>query len=73
MVKKIVFFFSILFFLTSGVYADRPKVGLVLAGGGAKGFAHVGVLKVLEGNGIYVDYIAGTSTGGIVGAVSAYG
>ena len=73
MVKKIIFFLSIIFCLTSGVYADRPEVGLVLAGGGAKGFAHVGVLKVLEDNGIHVDYIAGTSMGGIVGALSAYG
>lgn len=73
MAKKIIFLLSILFFLASGVYAERPKVGLVLAGGGAKGFAHVGVLKVLEDNGIHVDYIAGTSMGGIVGALSAYG
>ena len=73
MVKKIVCILSILFCLTSGISADRPKVDLVLAGGGAKGFAHVGVLKVLEDNGIHVDYIAGTSMGGIVGALSAYG
>ncbi|MBO7048907.1 MAG: patatin-like phospholipase family protein [Spirochaetia bacterium] len=73
MVKKIVCILSILFCLTSGISAERPKVGLVLAGGGAKGFAHIGVLKVLEDNGIHVDYIAGTSMGGIVGALSAYG
>ena len=73
MVKKIVFVLAILVCLASGVSADRPKVGLVLAGGGAKGFAHIGVLKVLEDNGIHVDYIAGTSMGGIVGALSAYG
>ena len=73
MVKKIVCILSILFCLTSGISAERPKVGLVLAGGGAKGFAHVGVLKVLEDNGIHIDYIAGTSMGGIVGALSAYG
>lgn len=51
----------------------RPKVGLVLAGGGALGFAHIGVLKVLEENNIHVDYIAGTSMGGIIGALSAFG
>ena len=73
MVKKIICLISILFCLISGVSAERPKVGLVLAGGGAKGFAHIGVLKVLEDNGIHVDYIAGTSMGGIVGALSAYG
>ena len=65
----------ILFCLASGISAaeERPKVGLVLAGGGALGFAHIGVLKVLEDNGIHVDYIAGTSMGGIIGALAAYG
>lgn len=41
--------------------ASRPKVGLVLSGGGAKGAAHIGVLKYLEEAGIPIDYIAGTS------------
>jgi len=40
---------------------ERPKIGLVLSGGGARGFAHIGVLKVLEAHRIPVDYIAGTS------------
>lgn len=51
----------------------RPKVGLVLAGGGALGMAHVGVLKVLEENRIPVDIITGTSMGSIVGAAYASG
>ncbi|WPR72066.1 patatin-like phospholipase family protein [Flavobacterium sp. NG2] len=51
----------------------RPKVGLVLSGGGAKGFAHIGVLKVLEEVGIKVDYIGGTSMGAIVGGIYASG
>lgn len=51
----------------------RPKVGVVLSGGGAKGFAHIGALKVLEEVGIPVDYIAGTSMGSIVGALYAIG
>ncbi len=49
------------------------KVGLVLSGGGAKGFAHVGVLKVLEEAGIRVDYIAGTSMGAVIGGLYAVG
>ncbi len=49
------------------------KVGLVLSGGGAKGFAHVGILKVLEETGVRVDYIGGTSMGAIVGAMYASG
>lgn len=51
----------------------RPKIGLSLAGGGAKGFAHVGVLKVLDSLGVKVDYIAGTSMGAIVGGLYAAG
>ncbi len=52
---------------------ERPKIGLVLSGGGAKGLAHIGVLKVLEEAGIRPDYIAGTSMGGIVGGLYAIG
>jgi NTE family protein len=51
----------------------RPKIGLVLSGGGAKGLAHVGVLKVLEEEGIQIDYITGTSMGSIVGGLYAIG
>lgn len=51
----------------------RPKIGLVLSGGGAKGAAHVGVLKVLEANHIPIDYIAGTSIGAFVGGMYALG
>ena len=51
----------------------RPKIGLVLSGGGAKGFAHIGVLKVLEQAGVKVDYIAGTSMGAVIGGLYASG
>lgn len=53
--------------------AQRKKVGLVLGGGGAKGAAHIGVLKVLEEAGIPIDYIAGTSIGSIVGGLYSIG
>ena len=49
------------------------KVGLVLSGGGAKGLAHIGVLKVLEEAGVRIDYIGGTSMGAMVGALYAAG
>ena len=49
----------------------KPKVGLVLSGGGAKGFAHIGVLKVIEQSGLQIDYIAGTSMGAVVGGLYA--
>lgn len=50
-----------------------PKIGLVLSGGGAKGFAHIGVLKVIDSLDIKIDYIAGTSMGAIVGSLYASG
>lgn len=53
--------------------AKRPKIGLVLSGGGAKGLAHIGVLKVLEEAGIRPDYITGTSMGSIIGGLYASG
>lgn len=53
--------------------AQRPKVGVVLCGGGAKGASHVGVLKVLEENNIPIDYIVGTSMGAIVGGLYSIG
>ena len=51
----------------------RPTIGLVLSGGGARGFAHIGVLKVLDANHIPIDYIGGASMGGLVGAMYAMG
>ncbi|NNC37439.1 MAG: hypothetical protein EX271_05560 [Acidimicrobiales bacterium] len=53
--------------------ADRPRIGLVLGGGGARGLSHVGVIKVLEDNQIPIDVIAGTSMGAIVGSLYASG
>jgi NTE family protein len=51
----------------------RPKVALALGGGAARGFAHIGVIKVLEQHGITVDMVAGTSAGSVVGALYAAG
>ncbi len=54
--------------------ADRePKIGLVLSGGGAKGIAHIGALKVIEEAGVELDFIAGSSMGAIVGGLYASG
>jgi NTE family protein len=60
-------------FITDAKALQRPRVGLVLSGGGAKGFAHIGMLKLLDSLQIPVDYIAGTSMGGIIGALYAIG
>jgi NTE family protein len=53
--------------------ATRPKIGLALSGGGARGLAHIGVLQVLEEVGIEPDYISGTSMGSIIGGLYAIG
>ena len=71
----------LLLFLFTFVFANaqdsivkpRPKIGLVLSGGGAKGLAHIGVLKKIEEAGIQIDYISGTSMGAIVGGLYAAG
>ena len=52
---------------------NKPKVAVVLSGGGAKGFAHIGVLKVLEEEGIPSGIIVGTSMGGIIGGLYSIG
>src|SRR5215475_5837934 len=51
----------------------KPKIGVVLSGGGAKGLAHIGILKAIDSAGLKVDYITGTSMGSIIGALYAVG
>ena len=66
----------ILLFISSVAFAqleEDPEVGLVLSGGGAKGLAHIGALKVLEEAGVEIDYIGGTSMGAIIGSLYAAG
>ena len=59
--------------LNDTIQAPRPKVGVVLSGGGAKGAAHIGALKYIEEIGLPVDYIVGTSMGSIIGGLYALG
>ncbi len=73
--NKILIYTSLIL-LSLNVYAQEKKelkVGLTLSGGGAKGLAHVGVIKVLEKAGVKIDYITGTSMGAIVGGLYAIG
>ena len=51
----------------------KPKIGLTLSGGGAKGLAHIGILKAIDSAGLKIDYITGTSMGAILGALYAVG
>lgn len=73
------YLFFYLFFAVNLLFSQHyqnkkdVKVGLVLSGGGAKGLAHIGVLKVLEEAGVRIDYIGGTSMGAIVGAMYSAG
>jgi NTE family protein len=71
--KKYVFFTIVFAFSILSIKAFSQKVGLVLSGGGAKGVAHIGVIRALEENGIPIDYIAGTSMGAIIGGLYAAG
>ena len=59
--------------ITAASASQRPKIGVALGGGSAKGFAHVGVLEWLEEHRIPIDYVAGTSMGGLVGGAYATG
>lgn len=72
-ILRYIFIGSLLFFVTISHASQRPKVGLALSGGGARGLAHVGVLRALEEQNIPIDYIAGTSAGALVGAMYASG
>jgi len=73
--KSITLFFLVLFSITihSQAPAKPEKLGLVLSGGAAKGLAHIGVLKVLEEEGIEPQFITGTSMGSIIGGLYAIG
>jgi NTE family protein len=72
----ILFTFAFLLLPFNSIAQDsikKPKIGLVLSGGGAKGLAHIGVLKVIDSLGIKIDYVGGTSMGAIVGGLYASG
>lgn len=74
MIKRLLFLVAVLIpFLTTSQEKEDIKVGLVLSGGGAKGLAHIGALKVIEEAGVKIDYIGGTSMGAIVGGLYAVG
>lgn len=67
------FLTGIIILFSNVLWAQRPKVGLVLSGGGAKGISHVGILQAIDSAGLKIDYITGTSMGSIVGALYAVG
>ena len=60
-------------FQTATAQMERPKIGLTLSGGGAKGIAHIGLLKAIDSAGLKIDYVTGTSMGSVVGGLYAAG
>jgi NTE family protein len=72
---KFIWLFALLLFcsLTVTGQSKRPSIGLTLSGGGAKGLAHIGILKAIDSAGLKIDYITGTSMGSIMGALYAVG
>lgn len=74
---KLFFILLTSFIYTTSLYAQqinhRPKIGLTLSGGGAKGLAHIGILKAIDSAALKIDYITGTSMGAIIGALYAVG
>lgn len=73
MKSKRLYLLLILAFYAFPAQAERPRIGLALSGGGAKGSAHIAVIELLEANNIPIDYIAGTSIGAYVGGLYALG
>src|SRR5258708_38486798 len=73
------YFFTVLLLMLMAGNGDaqssggRPRIGLTLSGGGAKGLAHIGILKAIDSAGLKIDYITGTSMGAVLGALYAVG
>jgi NTE family protein len=73
-IQKKILLSILLTILTVGtLLAQRPKVGLVLSGGGAKGISHIGILQAIDSAGLKIDYLTGTSMGSILGGLYAIG
>jgi len=74
-IYKYILIIVVFILLFPGISAAKgePKIGLALGEGGPRGFAHIGVIKILEKEGINIDYIAGTSIGSLIGALYALG
>ncbi|HUZ60570.1 MAG TPA: patatin-like phospholipase family protein [Hanamia sp.] len=67
------FCFHLFLFANAQQKGHRPKIGLTLSGGGAKGLAHIGILKAIDSAGLKIDYITGTSMGAVIGSLYAIG
>ena len=76
LMKFVVSIFSVIVFSCSALAQAnpaRPKIGVTLSGGGAKGLAHIGILKAIDSAGLKVDYVTGTSMGAVIGSLYSIG
>lgn len=73
MKKQILLLLTCFIILQSVAQTGRPRIGLTLSGGGAKGLAHIGILKAIDSAGLNIDYITGTSMGAIIGGLYSVG
>lgn len=71
--RSLLFIFLFQSFIAYPQQGQRPKIGITLSGGGAKGLAHIGILKAIDSAGLQIDYVTGTSMGAIVGSLYAQG
>ena len=71
--KRVLLLFFITIFAPILVFSSRPKIALVLSGGGARGISQIPIIKELESRGIYPDYVCGTSIGALIGALYSAG
>lgn len=74
--KRLFFFFilvSLVFFTHAQNNPGRPTIGVTLSGGGAKGLAHIGILKAIDSAGLNIDYVSGTSMGAVIGGLYSIG
>ncbi len=70
---RILLIVSVFFTAMNFVFAQRPKVGLVLSGGGAKGISHIGILQAIDSAGLKIDFLTGTSMGSVMGSLYSVG
>jgi NTE family protein len=71
--KKVLIYCFIVLFHINAQAQERPKIGLVLSGGGAKGLSHIGILQAIDSAGLQIDYITGTSMGSVIGGLYSIG
>ena len=73
LVFSVLFVFILTCLASAQTSSGRPTIGVTLSGGGAKGLAHIGILKAIDSAGLKVDYVSGTSMGAVIGSLYSIG